>query len=54
LKLIKSYTPDDCEDAISPNFIEKLGIKLSEIKSAVRTYFEILFSLFAQQIFLSL
>lgn len=32
LKLIKSYTPDDCEDSISPNFIEKLSAKLSEIK----------------------
>ncbi|KAG5676919.1 hypothetical protein PVAND_006716 [Polypedilum vanderplanki] len=32
LKLVKSYTPDDCEDTISPTFIEKLSVKLKEIK----------------------
>ncbi|KAL7048410.1 hypothetical protein ACKWTF_003346 [Chironomus riparius] len=32
LKLIKSYTPDDCEDSISPKLIEKLSAKLAEIK----------------------
>jgi myosin V len=32
LKLIKSYTPDDCEDQISQEFIEKLNARLSEIK----------------------
>lgn len=37
LKLVKSYTPDDCEDAISHTFIERLARKLSEIKeNAVR------------------
>jgi len=35
LKLIKSYTSDDCEDAISPTFIDKLSKKLSEKSEAV-------------------
>lgn len=32
MKQVKSYTSDDCEDAISPTFIEKLNAKLKEIK----------------------
>lgn len=35
LKLIKSYTSDDCEDAISPSFIEKLSKKLREKNDSV-------------------
>lgn len=31
LKLIKSYTSDDCEDAISPTFIDKLTKKLCAV-----------------------
>lgn len=33
LKLIKSYTPDDCEDTISPIVIEKLSAVLSREKN---------------------
>ena len=32
LKLIKSYTSDDCEDTISSIFIEKISAKLMQIK----------------------
>lgn len=31
LKLIKSYTSDDCEDSISPTFIDKLTKKLNAV-----------------------
>lgn len=33
LKIIKSYHSDDCENPISPKFIEKLSAKLNERKS---------------------
>lgn len=36
LKLIKSYSADDCEERISPNFIEKLTQKLTSAGSVVR------------------
>jgi myosin V len=32
LKLIKSYTSDDCEDAISSTFIDKLAKKLNAVR----------------------
>lgn len=32
LKLIKSYTSDDCEDAISSTFIDKLTKKLNAVR----------------------
>lgn len=38
LKLIKSYTSDDCEDAISPTFIDKLTKKLDAV--SVKIIFE--------------
>jgi myosin V len=31
LKLVKSYTTDDCEDAISQNFIENLSKRLKAV-----------------------
>lgn len=42
LKLIKSYTPDDCEDSISAAFIDKLTKKLcavSGLNITIRFYF---------------
>lgn len=33
LKLIKSYTSDDCEDTVSPTFIEKLTKKLGSVST---------------------
>lgn len=52
LKLIKSYTLDDCEDPITHTFIEKLSSKLSEIKRNVVSIFRLSFGiLFAEQIF---
>jgi len=37
LKLIKSYTPDDCEEMISPAFIDKLARKLCAPKNETFT-----------------
>lgn len=34
LKLLKSYTNDDCEDPISQNFIETLSKKLNAVSLA--------------------
>lgn len=38
LKLIKSYTPDDCEEMISPAFIDKLAKKLCAVSIELRRY----------------
>lgn len=35
LKIVKSYTPDDCENAIEPVFIEKLDVELNKRASKV-------------------
>ncbi len=37
LKLIKSYTADDCENTITPTFIEKLTKKLASKEGYVST-----------------
>lgn len=37
LKLIKSYTSDDCEDAITSTFIDKLTKKLCPVSYSVES-----------------
>lgn len=49
LKLIKSYTSDDCEDAISPTFIDKLTKKLDAVSSKFMIEVEWFLMLFSKQ-----
>lgn len=46
LKLIKSYTSDDCEDSISPAFIEKLTKKLNPVSFLLSRLTELMLKLF--------
>lgn len=39
LKLIKSYTSDDCEESISTTFIEKLTKKLNAVSIQIKAMF---------------
>lgn len=43
LKLIKSYTSDDCEDAIPSSFMEKLIKKLNAVSYIKLLFYFILF-----------
>lgn len=48
LKLIKSYTSDDCEDSISPTFIDKLTKKLNAVSINAKLMEKLYFLIFIQ------